>query len=351
MIGHRGLKRRDVLAVLGGIAIFAPLRTRAEQRKVPRIGVLVPANPDTFRIPFEEGLARLGYVPGRNILIEFRSADGQPDRLAVLAAELVRMKVDVLVAWQTPAAHAAKDATREIPIAISSADPVGTSLVASLARPGGNITGMSGMTAELGEKTLDLLREIVPSLRRVAILANAADPFTKSFLAQFEAGGRALGIALKTIPVRGADEFVDAFGEISQWGADAVIVQPSLPRRPALALIGKHRLPSISADRRFAANGGLMSFAANQRRLYGEVAVYVDKILKGAKPGDLPVQQPTHFELAINLKTAKTLGLDVPPRTARPRRRGHRMMSRDRGSVLRRDEAGAAALGVMRAQG
>ncbi len=294
MIGKRGLRRRDVLGLAGGAAIAAwPFYPRAQQRKVPRIGVLVPANPDTFRVPIEEGLLKLGF--------------------AALAAELVRMKVDVLVAFQTPAAHALKDATREIPIVISSGDPVGTGLIASLARPGGNITGFASMTAELGEKTLDLMHEIVPSLRQVAILANATDPFTKPFLAQFEAGGRALGVALKTIAVRRAEEFVDAFGEMNQWRADAVIVQPSPPRGPALALIQKHRLPSVSATRRFAADGGLMSFAAKPEAALQRRCRLRGQGFEGSKPSELPVQQPTIFELVINLKTAQTLGRAVPP--------------------------------------
>jgi putative ABC transport system substrate-binding protein len=306
-----GLSRRKAVALMGGAAMAWPAAASAEQR-IPRIGVLVPANPDTFRIPFEQGLVKLGYVPGQNILVDFRSADGHPDRLPLLAAELVRRKVDLLVAFQTPAAHAAKNATREIPIVISAGDPLGTGLVDSLARPGGNVTGYSSTTAELGVKTVDLLRELLPALRRVAVLANAADPFTPSFLRHLEAGGKPSGVEIRPLLVRGAEEFGTAFGEFERWRAEAVIVQPSLPRGPALELVRKHRLLSVSPIRAFAAEGGLMSFAANFTLLYADTATYVDKILKGSKPGDLPVQQPTRFELVINLKSAKALGLAVP---------------------------------------
>ncbi len=305
--------RREVVSGIGAAIVGAPFLARAQQGKIPKIGVLVPADPDTVRIPFEEGLSARGYIVGRTILIEFRSADGRPDRLAALAAELVRLKVDILVAFQTPAAHAAKEATRDIPIVISAGDPIGTGLVASLAQPGGNITGISATTAELGEKTLELMREVMPTLRRVGMLANAVDPFTRPYLRQFESGAAALGITLKTVSVRVAEEFARAFAELNGWSAQAVIVQPSLPRKPALDLVRQYRLPAVSSSRDFAVEGGLLSFAADQRRTRLETATYVDKILKGAKPGDLPVQQPTMFELVVNLKVANALGLKIPP--------------------------------------
>jgi putative ABC transport system substrate-binding protein len=312
MTGDRKLKRRELLAAVGGIAIFAPLTARGQQRKAPLIGVLVPANPDTFRIPFEEGLRDLGYVAGRTIELDFRSADGSPDRLARLAAELVQRKVDILVGFQTPAVHALKEATRDIPIVMSAGDPVGTGVVASLARPGANITGFSSTTAEIGEKTIELMRELIPSLRRVAVLANVSDPFTGPFLDQIGLGAKSFDVSLRPVKVRAVSEFAQAFAEFTGWRADAVIVQPSLPRTPALDLARKYRLPAVSAIRQFAVEGGLMSFAANFRMIYSSLASYVDKILKGAKPGDLPVQQPTRFELVLNLKTAKALGIDVP---------------------------------------
>lgn len=306
------IRRRDAVAALGAVGLIVPGTIMAQTGKPPRIGLLVPANPDSFRIPFEEGLRERGYVVGRTIMLEFRSAEGRPERLAAMAAELVRLKVDVIVAFQTPAAHAAKEATRDIPIVISAGDPIGTGLVESLARPGGNITGLSSTTSELGEKTLELLRELLPKLRRVGMLLNATDPFTRPFFHNFESGAAALGIALKPVSVRVAEEFARAFAEMNGWGAEAVVVQPSLPRKPALDLIGQYRLPSVSATRVFAVEGGLMAFAANLRRNYQAVAGYVDKILKGSRPRDLPLQQPTMFELVINAKVANALGLKVP---------------------------------------
>jgi putative tryptophan/tyrosine transport system substrate-binding protein len=307
------MKRRAFVTSLGGAAVVWPLGARAQAPKLPRIGVLVPANPETFRPPFEEGLRKLGHIPGETIVVDFRNADGHPQRLPALAAELVRLKPNVLVAFQTPAVHAAKDATGEIPIVFSAGDPVATGLVASLARPGGNLTGFSNTTAELGEKTLDLMRQLMPSLRRVAVLAHAADPFTRPFLAQIMSAGKALGIAIMPIEIRATEEFAEAFAEMGRWQAHAVIVHPVLPRGPALELIRKHRLPGISATRRFVVEGGLMSYSANLRHVYAAVAGYVDRILKGARPGDLPVQQPTSFELVINLKTAKSFGIEVSP--------------------------------------
>ena len=240
--------------------------------------------------------------------------DDRPQLLPELAAELVRLKVDIIVAAQTPAVHAAKQATSEIPIVMATAgDPVGTGLIASLGRPGGNITGNAATTAELGAKTLEAVREMLPAVRRVAVLANASDPFTRSFLEQIEAGGRTLGIQVQSVMVRTADEFETAFSGMIKERADAVIVQPSLPRKAALELAMRHRLPSVSPTRLFPAEGGLMAYSASQHDMYRRAARYVDRILKGAKPADLPVEEPTKFELVINLKTAKALGITIPP--------------------------------------
>ena len=310
------MKRREFIALLGGAATAMawPLASRAQQAKLPRIGILVPANPEPFWSLLREGLREHGYIEGQNIQFEFRSADGKPDLLPELAVELVRLKVDIIVASQTPAVTAAKRATMEIPIVMAAAgDPVGTGLVSSLARPGGNITGLSGTTAELGAKILELIREMLPATRRVAILANATDPFTKPFISQIELGGRTLGIAIQTIVVRGVAEFAAAFAAMAKERADAVIVQPSLPRKPAVDLALKHRLPPISPTRLFPAEGGLMSYSLSQNELYRRAAFYIDRILKGVKPADLPVEQPTRYELVINLITAKALGLTVPP--------------------------------------
>ncbi|HZN28902.1 MAG TPA: ABC transporter substrate-binding protein, partial [Xanthobacteraceae bacterium] len=230
---------------------------------------------------------------------------------------LVRLKVDIIVASQTPAVTAARQATSDIPIVMAPAgDPVATGLISSLARPGGNITGLSGTAAELGAKTLELVREVLPSTRRVAVLAAAADPFSRPFVEHIEQGGRTLGIAIQTIMVRGEEEFAAAFAAMDKERADAVMVQGSFPRKPVLDLALKHRLPAVgggAGGRLFAQEGGLMSYSGNQNDQYRRAALYIDRILRGAKPADLPVEQPTRYDLVINLKTAKALGITVPP--------------------------------------
>jgi putative ABC transport system substrate-binding protein len=303
--------RRRRLIALAGLAVL-PLPAWPQPKRTVTIGVLVGAEAEPFLGLLREGLRNHGYVEGRNLGIELRSAQGKLDALPALAAELVRLKVDVLVAWQTPAVQAAKQATREIPIVMSAGDPVGTGLVASLARPGGNITGMTGTTAVMGAKTLELIREMLPSARRLGVLANAADPFTRVFVSQIEQAAPALAIEVHTFRVRGADEFGAAFAEMEKRRADAVVVQPSLPRAPAIELAMKHRLASVSATPAFPAAGGLLSYSANATEIYRGTATYVDRILKGAKPADLPVQQASTFELVINLKTARALGLAIP---------------------------------------
>jgi putative ABC transport system substrate-binding protein len=260
-------------------------------------------------------LRNLGYVEGKNLVIESRWAEGINDRLPQLAAELVRIKVDIIVTFQTPAAQAAKQATDRIPIVMAPAgDPVGTGLVASLARPGGNITGFSVATAELAAKVLELIREILPPVKRVAVLANATDSFTKSFLGQIELAGRTLGVEIRTFVVHREEEFDAAFTAMDKARVGAVIIQGSLPHQRAVELALKHRFPSASSTTGgFAEAGGLMSYTASLADVYRGAAIYVDKILKGAKPADLPVQQPTKFELVINLRTAKQIGLKIPP--------------------------------------
>jgi ABC-type uncharacterized transport system substrate-binding protein len=240
------LKRREFITVLGGAATW-PLAARAQQPKLPRIGILIPANPEPFWNEFQQGLREHDYIEGQTIQFEFRSAEGKPNLLRGLADELVRLKVDIIVASQTPAVTAARQATTEIPIVMAPAgDPVGTGLISSLARPGGNITGLSSTTAELGAKTLELIRDVLPSMRRVAVLANAVDPFSRPFSELIEDGGRTLGIAIQTIKVRRVEEFDAAFAAMDKERADAVIVQPSLPRKPALDLALKHRRrPSV----------------------------------------------------------------------------------------------------------
>ncbi len=304
------MKRRAFITLLGGAAAW-PLAARGQQPKLPRIGILIPANPEPFWSALRQGLREHGYIEGQNIAFEFRSADGQPDRLRALADDLVRLKVDIIVARQTPAVIAARQATTEIPIVMTAGDPVGTGLISSLARPGGNITGLSATSAETGAKTLELIREIVPSTRRVAVLSNAADPFSRILAELIESGGRMLGIAIQTIRVRGVEEFEAAFAAMIKERADAVYLQGTLSRKPALELALKHRLPPIGVYP-LAREGGLMSYSFNQTDLYRRIAFYIDRILKGAKPTDLPVEQPTRYELVVNLKTAKVLGVTVP---------------------------------------
>src|SRR3954449_5195870 len=254
-----------------------------------------------------------GYIEKQNIRFEFRSAEGQIDRLPELAAELVRLKVDVIVTWFTPTAVAARQETREIPIVMAeTGDPIGTGLVMSLPRPGGNVTGIASVTAELSGKCVQLIRDMLPSARRVTALANATDPFSKPFLEQIQLGGEATGTAIQ-IRISNNEEFESAFTAMERDRPDAIIVQPSLPSKRAAELALQHRVPAVSVPRWFADEGGLMSYSAIYADLFRKAAVYVDKILKGAQPADLPVEQPTRFQLVINMKTAKALGITVPP--------------------------------------
>jgi putative ABC transport system substrate-binding protein len=308
------LRRREFITLLGGAAAVWPLAAHAQQPKVPTIGALVIGNinPEQFWREFRQGLRDLGYVEGQNIRFEFRSAEGHLDRLPELAAELVRLKVDIIVTWFTPTALAAKQATHEIPIVMAeTGDPVGTGLVASLPRPGGNVTGMAAVTAELAGKSVQLIRDMLPSARRVTALANATDPFSKPFLEQIKLGGEATGTTINPVRIS-SSEVETAFASMEKDRPDAVIVQPSLPSKRAAELALKHRVPAVSVPRWFAEEGGLMAYSARYVVLFRKAAMYVDKILKGAQPADLPVEQPTHFELVINMKTAKALGIDVP---------------------------------------
>ena len=308
------MNRREFVIMLGGAAVAGPPLAHAQAPKMARVGVLVPANPEPFWGIFRKALAGVGYVEGQNVQFEFRSAQGKAQLLHSLADELVSLKVDVIVAYQTPAVTAAKNATTTIPIVMGGAgDPVGTGLIASLAHPGGNITGISGTTNESGAKILEVARDMLAPLRRVGALANATDPFTPSLLKQVNHGGQVLGIAIEPVMVRGAADFEAAFAEMAKGHADAVLVQPSLPRKLAAELAVKHHLPALGPTSSFAHEGGLMSFAADQHELYGIAARYVGRILKGDKPADLPVEEPTKYLLAINLKTAKALGLTISP--------------------------------------
>ena len=310
------MKRRAFISLLGTAAAVWPLAGRAQQpAKLPTVGALVlgSTDPEQFWRDFRQGLRELGYVEGQNIRFEFRSAQGQVDRLPELAAELVRLKVDVIVTWFTPPTQAAKQATHEIPIVMAdTGDPIGTGLVASLPRPGGNVTGIASVSAELAGKSVELIRDMLPSARRVTALANATDPFAKPFLEQIKLGGEATGTTINPVSIGNSEELEAAFAAMEKDRPDAVIVQPSLPSRRAAELALKQRVPAVSVPRWFAEQGGLMSYSPRYADLFHKAAVYVDKILKGARPADLPVEQPTHFELVINMKTAKSLGLKIP---------------------------------------
>jgi putative tryptophan/tyrosine transport system substrate-binding protein len=304
------VKRRQFISLLAGAAAF-PSVADAQQR-VPRIGVLTISGPEAMG-PFREALRDLGYIEGRTIQIEMRSAEGRLNRLPELATELVRDKVDVIVASQTPAVLAAKNATRDIPIVMGAAgDPIATGLVTSLARPEGNVTGLSATSAELAAKNLELVREILPNARRVGVVGDSEDPFVKPFLEQIKRGAQATRFEIHPVLSRRNEDFEAAFAAISRDRADAVILQGSLPARLVADLALKHRLPAVSNQKSMVQAGALTSYSANFKERARGIASYIDRILKGAKPADLPVQQPSTFELVINVKTAKALGLTIP---------------------------------------
>jgi putative ABC transport system substrate-binding protein len=319
------IDRRTFLAGTGAVLLAAPLAAEAQQpAKVARIGWLAATNATTDpRLPeaFLQGLRDLGYIEGRNLVIEFRGTEGKPERFPALAAELVALKVDVIVTGSTPGTVAAKQATKTLPIVFTgTADPVGSGLVTSLARPGGNVTGSSNLSPELVGKSLELLTQAVPGVSRVAALwqpGALGERTEKDMLKGAEAAARAVGMRLQFVEARGPADFDRAFSDMTTARAGALTVLPSgmfsSELRRLVDLAAKNRLPAVFPFRWFADAGGLMSYGANYADLMRRAATYVDKILKGAKPGDLPVEQPTKFELVINLQTAKALGLTIPP--------------------------------------
>jgi len=316
--------RREFIGTLAGGLLAAPFAAEAQQAaKVARIGYLTGANPAANphqHEAFRQGLRDLGYVEGRNLVIEYRSAEGKVERLPALAAELVALKVDVIVAPSTPAALAAKQAARTLPIVFAvAADPVASGLVTSLARPGGNVTGSSILAPELVGKDLELLKQAVPGLSRVAVLWHPGvlgDRAEGDLLKGAEVAARALGVRPQFVEARGPADFDKAFSDMTRANAGALTVLPSVTfsneRRRLVELAAKNRLPAVYREREYVDAGGLMSYGPNVADLLRRAATYVDKILKGAKPGDLPIEQPTKFELVINLKTAKALGLTIP---------------------------------------
>ena len=310
------IDRRTFLAGTGAALLAAPLAAEAQ---MSRIGFLFygAAGPSPELDAFRQGLRDLGYIEGQNITIEYRFANGRVGRLPELAAELARLNLDVIVTPGTPASMAAKKATSTVPIIFAGvADAVGAGLVATFARPGGNITGLTSISAELGGKRLELLKVVAPKAFRVAVLYNPADPSNVLVLKELQESSRALGLTLHPLAVRGPGEFEGAFAAMSRervhalFGAAGVLTTEH--RIPLVSLAAKSRIPAMWGERQFVEAGGLMSYAVN---FYDEVrrsATYVNKILKGAKPADLPVEQPTKFELVINLKTARALGLTIP---------------------------------------
>ena len=318
------IDRRTFLAGTGALLLAVPLAAEAQPAgKVYRIGFLSPASPSDPRVQrflaaFRNGLGELGYVEGQTIAIESRWAAGKYERLPGLAAELVRLKMEVIVTAAVPAIRAAKEATSTIPIIMAVVvDPVATGLVASLARPGGNITGLSLMTPELVGKQLEMLKEVVPKASRVAVLWNPANPGNAPQLRAAEVAARTLGVRLQPLEARGPREIDSAFAAMSKEGASAVVVLVDvvfIDQRTRIAdLAATRRLPSVYGLPEYVEAGGLMAYGPSYIANYRRAAVYVDKILKGAKPGDLPIEQPTKFEFVINLKAAKALGLTIPP--------------------------------------
>jgi putative tryptophan/tyrosine transport system substrate-binding protein len=310
------VRRRDLITLIGGAAFARPLVARAQQSKVARIGALYigTADAESFKKELQEGLRELDYLEGQNIAFEFRSAEGKLDRLPELAAELVQLKLDVIVALYVPCALAAKQATQDIPIVIIAGDPVETGIVPSLARPGGNITGVSLMASALAGKSVELFRDMLPSLRRVGVLGHSTNPvFAKAMLDEVLLAGAPTGTEIQpVVMIRGPDEAESAFTTFVRERADAVVVQGSLAVKPVTDLAIKYRVPMASTTRAFADIGGLMSFGADGPAAFRHSAKFVQRILQGRQPKDLPIEQPTKFELAVNLKTAKAMGLTIP---------------------------------------
>jgi putative tryptophan/tyrosine transport system substrate-binding protein len=316
------LKRREFVALLGSAAAAWPITAHAQQpARLPRIGILWPnplAASGHFVDAFQQGLGELGYVGDQNMMIEFRSAEGRMERLPDLAAELVRLPVDVIQTATSPTIRAAQQATRTIPIVMgNSQDPVSEGFVASLARPGGNITGQTLFSPDLAAKRLQVLKDVVPTLTRVAVLWYVDDSALALSLRETVIAANSLRLEFRSLGVRGPGEFESAFRTATQENAGALIVLEdnlSFRYRAEIArLANGSRVPTMYGLREYAEAGGLIAYGPNLAQMYRRSATYVDKILKGAKPADLPVEQPVRFELLLNLKTARVLGLEFPP--------------------------------------
>ncbi|MBI4561472.1 MAG: ABC transporter substrate-binding protein [Candidatus Rokubacteria bacterium] len=301
--------------------LSGPLAAEAQPPgKVPRIGFLCPISKPggPYLLALRKGLRELGYVEGQSITIEARFAEERLERFSGLVAELVQLRVDVLVPMGPSALRAARQATSTIPIVMAgAADPIGTGFVASLARPGGNITGLTSLASELAGKRLELLKEVLPGLRRVAIFWHPTEPEEAAEWREADRAARALGLQLQSLEVRASDDLTKAFLSLTKERVDALVnvgwFAPASTRAESIiAFAVANRLPTMFSRTKFVEDGGFMSFSANYEELYRRTATYVDKLLKGARPGDLPVEQPTRFELVINMKTAKALGLTIP---------------------------------------
>jgi putative ABC transport system substrate-binding protein len=316
------MRRREFIGALGGAAVAWPLAARAQQPAMPVIGLLDPRSPHMLATPsrgFRQGLKDTGYVEGENVALEYRWAENQMDRLPALAAELVRRQASVIAASTPIAALAAKTATTTIPIVfVVNEDPVRLGLVASLARPGGNATGINIFTAEVAAKRLDLLRELVPGAARVGLLVNPANATsTESTLRDVAAAARTIGLQIKVLNASTSREIEAAFASFMRERPDALFVGTDpyfYSRRVQFAVLAaQHTIPATYSQREFAEAGGLMSYGTSLTDAYRQIGVYAGRILKGTRPADLPVVQPTKFELVINLPTARALGLAVPP--------------------------------------
>ena len=313
--------RRAFLGTLAGGLLARPLIVKAQETgKVSRIGLLSPfsaADTTAWHRAFRQGLRALGWVEGKNVSFEYRYADGKSDRLPDLVGDLLRLKVDIIVTSVTPDTMAAKKATRTIPIVMASAgDPVASGIVESLARPGGNVTGMSQIAPELAGKRLQLLKELAPKLSRVGVIWSPLDLISTQVWKEIQGPARELGVQLHSLETRSLGEFDKAFEEAGRARVDALAVLPApvfvTNRKRIVDFAEKRRLPSIYHLREFVDSGGLIAYGPDRSDLFRRAATFVDKILRGAKPADLPVEQPTKFELVINLKTAKALGLTIP---------------------------------------
>jgi putative ABC transport system substrate-binding protein len=314
------MRRRELSALLAGAVVAMPLAARAQQKAMPIIGFLSSRSPgesDALVSSFRRGLSETGYVEGQNVAIEYRWADGHYDRLPALASDLIGRDADVIVAGGAPATRAAKSATSAIPIVFNTGtDPVADGLVTSLARPGGNLTGVTGLTVEMLPKLFELLSELIPQARVIAALVNPNNPNTEHDVGGIQEAARAKGMQLRILRAGGENEIAAAFATLDQVHAGALLIVGDplflILRKQLVALAAHQAVPAMYMAREFAVEGGLISYGSSIPSIYHQLGIYAGKILRGAKPNDLPVQRPATFELIINLKTAKALGLVVP---------------------------------------